>query len=182
MRDLSLHILDILTNSIAADAKLMHISVIIQEDSDLLRVIVEDDGVGMDEDFLKKVADPFSTTRTTRKVGLGIPLLKELCELTGGYFKIESIKGKGTRVEAAFVNSSIDRLPIGCIGDSMAPVWSTYDDRDFVLLFSSQRSGESTIDTREIKQQLDGLSLSHPDVYMFIKDYINEQQHSILGG
>jgi len=182
LRDLSLHILDILTNSIAANAKLMHISVIIQEDSDLLRVIIADDGVGMDDAFLKTVTDPFSTTRTTRKVGLGIPLLKELCELTGGYFSIESVKGEGTRVEAAFVNSSIDRLPIGRIGDSMAPVWSSYEDRDFVLLFASQTNGESTIDTRLIKQQLDGLPLSNPDVYMFLIDYINEQQNSILGG
>lgn len=182
MRDLSLHLLDILTNSIAAEAQLIQINVYLDESDDLLSMTITDDGFGMDEAFLETVTDPFSTTRTTRKVGLGIPLLKELCELTGGSFSIESQKNMGTQVCARFVYSSIDRLPLGNMGESMAPIISSYPEREFVLMFSSDLRGQSVVDTREIKAQLGEVPLSHPDVYLFLSQYIFEQQMTIIGG
>lgn len=182
MRDLSLHLLDILTNSIAAKAQLIQVDICLDESQDVLSMSIIDNGYGMDEAFLKTVTDPFSTTRTTRKVGLGIPLLKELCELTGGSFSIDSKKNEGTQVCAQFVYSSIDRLPLGHMGESMAPIISSYPDQDFVLKFCSDLRGESVVDTRQIKEQLGDVPLTHPDVYLFLSQFIYDQQITIIGG
>ncbi len=182
MRDLSLHLLDILTNSISAGATIMNIEIVIDKANDRLRMKISDNGSGMSEDFLKKVTDPFSTTRTTRKVGLGLPLLKEMCELTGGSLFLQSTLGVGTVVDAIMVLSSIDRLPMGNTGESLAALISTYVDSDFVIHFLSIGEDESIVDTREIRSKLDGVPLSDPEVYLFLSQYIEEQQVKILGG
>ena len=182
MRDLSLHLLDILTNSISAGATRISVEICVSPEEDELRIRIDDNGKGMSPDFLKTVTDPFSTTRTTRKVGLGIPLFKEACELTGGSFQIDSEPGAGTSVTGKFVLSSIDRLPLGDIGETVSGLIASYPDRDFVILFSNKQGDKSVFDTYDIRERLQGVPLSEPDVYLFIKDYIKEQQEQILGG
>jgi len=148
----------------------------------MLVIRIRDNGKGMPPDFLKTVTDPFSTTRTTRKVGLGLPLFKETCEKTGGSMKIESELGAGTTVTGTLVLSSIDRIPLGGTGETLAGLISSYPDRDFEIVFANDRGGESRIDTQELRERLGGLSFSEPDVYVFLRDYIQEQQEFILGG
>lgn len=182
MRDLSLHLLDIIMNSIRAEASRILVSITKNEQQDSLIVTIEDDGKGMSPDFVKKVTDPFATTRTTRKVGLGIPLFKESCELTDGDLSIESSEGVGTTLTARMKLSSIDRLPLGDMGETLAGLIRAYPDLDFVVTFSSDREGESRLDTLEVREKLDGVPLSTLDVYVFLRDYIGEQQEQYLGG
>lgn len=182
MRDLSLHLLDIITNSISAGAARISVEICMSPEEDELLIRIDDNGKGMNADFLETVTDPFSTTRTTRKVGLGIPLFKEACELTGGSFQISSEPGVGTSVTARFVLSSIDRLPLGDIGETISGLIGSYPDRDFVILFSNRQGDKSMFDTYDIRERLQGVPLSDPDVYLFIRDYLREQQEQILGG
>lgn len=182
MRDISLHLLDILTNSISAGATLMLIRIQADNKSDLLMIRIEDNGIGMHPDFLKSVTDPFSTTRTTRKVGLGLPLFKEACEITGGVLAIESTPGVGTTVTATMGISSIDRIPLGNTGETLSGLISSYPDRDFVIVFSNDQGEEVGLDTMDLRERLGDVPLSQPDVYVFVRDYIQEQQQIILGG
>ncbi len=119
MRELSLHLLDIVENSISAKAKNINISV--EEDliNDRLRMTIADDGKGMNKEMVSKVIDPFVTSRTTRKVGLGIPLLKEAAEACNGSLTIESQVGKGTELQVDFQHSNIDRMPLGNLTDTI---------------------------------------------------------------
>ncbi len=183
MRELSLHILDILTNSTRAGASLVTLEINWISKEDRLEISFIDNGCGMSEEFVAKVTDPFATTRSTRKVGLGLPLLKELCELTGGNLSIQSEVGTGTKVVATLVPSSIDCLPLGDVGESLAAlVGSCEKTSDFVVVFEHDVNGRSVIDTREIKEKLDGMSLQDPEIYLFLCDYYREQQELILGG
>ena len=182
MRDLSLHLLDILTNSISADASHIRIRIHADHLKDLLTIRIEDDGKGMSPDFLKKVTDPFSTTRTTRKVGLGLSLIKEAADITGGRLAIHSVLGEGTTVTATFVISSIDRIPIGNTGETLSGLISSYPACDFAVTFSNDQGQESGLDTVDLKDRLGEVPLSSPDVYVFVRDYIHEQQQIILGG
>jgi anti-sigma regulatory factor (Ser/Thr protein kinase) len=182
LRDLSLHLLDIITNSVAAGATRISVGISVPPEKDELEIRIDDNGKGMAPDFLKTVTDPFSTTRTTRKVGLGIPLFKEACELTGGSFEISSEQGVGTSVTAKFVLSSIDRIPLGDVGETISGLIGSYPDRDFVILFSNRQGDKTVFDTYDIRERLQGVPLSDPDVYLFIRDYLKEQQEQILGG
>ena len=183
LRELSLHILDILTNSTRAGATLVELKISMNSKEDRLVISFIDNGCGMSEEFVSRVTDPFATTRSTRKVGLGLPLLKELCELTGGNLKITSTLGVGTEVVATLVPSSIDCLPLGDVGESLAAlVGSCEKTCDFVVTFEHDVNGKAVIDTREIKEKLEGMSLQEPEIYLFLCDYYREQQESILGG
>jgi len=182
LRDLSLHLMDIVTNSIAAGANSMLIRITADQQSDLLTIRIEDDGKGMSPDFLKQVTNPFSTTRTTRKVGLGLSLFKEACELTGGSLSITSTLGEGTAVTATFGISSIDRIPLGDTGETMSGLISSYPEREFAITFANDMGEEAGLDTRDLRERLGDVPLSDPDVYVFVRDYIQEQQQIILGG
>ena len=115
MKDLASHIMDIVQNSVRANAQNIEITVEEHWSDDLLTITVKDDGDGMDEETLQRVRDPFFTSRTVRKVGLGIPLFQQNAERTGGSLSITSQQGKGTIVEARFMHSHIDRPPLGAI-------------------------------------------------------------------
>jgi len=115
MRDISLHILDIAENSIRAGASLIGISVIMSDSADTLTVEITDNGCGMSREMTERAVSPFTTSRTTRKVGLGIPLFAAGCESTGGSLTIESAPGEGTKLTAVYRNSHIDRPPLGDI-------------------------------------------------------------------
>jgi len=182
LRDLSLHLLDILTNSTSAGATRMLIRINADYKQDMLVIRIEDNGKGMSPEFLKRVTNPFSTTRTTRKVGLGLSLLKEACEISGGELGITSAQGVGTIVTATFLISSIDRIPLGNTGETISGLISSFPNLDFSITFSNDKGEESCVDTIDLRERLGDVPLSEPDVYVFVRDYIQEQQQIILGG
>jgi len=143
MEDLSLHILDIVENSITAGAKKIKIKIIEEEKKDLLAIEIIDDGKGMDEKTIKKVLDPFFTTGNTKKVGLGLPLLAQSAEESGGSIKIESKPGKKTTVKATFGYSHIDRKPLGDVGETLKVLFAGNPDIHFV--FEYQKDGVKSV-------------------------------------
>jgi signal transduction histidine kinase len=172
MQDLSLHILDIAENSINAEAS--RITVIINESKkkNLLTLEVRDNGRGMNEDMLKHAEDPFHTTRTTRKVGLGIPLLSQAVKDCEGEMKIETEKGRGSRIMASFQLDHIDRKPLGDITATITVLIAGNPriDFDFQLL---REDKELIIDTAELKKDLGEVPINSPEVIKIIKDTIN---------
>ena len=179
MRDLSMHVLDIAQNSIKAGASLVTVAFTADE-SRLLTFSVRDDGCGMTPDFLARVTDPFTTTRTTRKVGLGIPMLKQSAEMAGGTFGIESEVGKGTFIHASFDLNNIDCIPMGDICDSlMTLIVLNPETPDFVFQASAP-GREALFDTRQVREALGGVSLAEPEVAAWMKESIDEEFKPIL--
>ena len=178
MKDLSLHMLDIIQNSISAGATLIQTRIREYPETDTYELLITDNGKGMDNDTLQKATDPFFTSRTTRSVGLGLPLLKQNAERTGGTFTLLSKPGDGTIVKATFGYRHIDRLPAGDIGGVMALLASANPLIDFTYTHHTA-SGDFKFDTREVKKELDGLSISHAEVNRFMKELINENLKSI---
>jgi len=150
VEDLSLHILDIVENSITAKASRIKIKVVEDIRKDLLTIEIKDNGQGIDEETIKKVLDPFFTTRTTRKVGLGLPLLSQAARESGGDIEIESKVGKGTRVKATFGYSHIDRKPLGNMGATLTTLIVGNPQVDFI--YEHKKDGfEYHLDTKEIR-------------------------------
>lgn len=175
MKELSLHILDIVQNSVAAGAKFITLDLIEDVNTDLLEFSIKDDGCGMTEETLKKVTDPFTTGRTTRRVGLGIPLLKAAAELTGGGLELTSEPGVGTTVTARFVYDSIDRQPLGNMAETILGLITSYENIDFVY-YHRVNEKEFTLDTREIKGILGEVSLNEPEVVLWLSGFLNENE------
>ena len=176
MEDLSLHILDIVENATAAEASLIFIGVVEDLGKDLLRITVKDNGRGMDPDMLEKVRDPFITTRTTRKVGLGLSLLEQSAQECGGELVIHSKPGEGTEVTATFQRSHIDRKPMGDMGATLVALIAGNPHVDF--LYTSDLEGEEVeLDTRVIRAELDGLmSMNDPAVLKMIQELFKKEQ------
>ena len=169
MEDLSLHILDIVENATRAGATLVEIRV--REDSarDLLEITVRDNGRGMDAEMAKRARDPFGTTRTTRRVGLGLPLLEQAARETGGQLTLTSVPERGTEVTATFVASHIDRKPLGDLGATLVTLILGSPQVEFVC--ELDLDGETTtVDTRSLKAELEGTSITEPAVLALIKD------------
>ncbi|TET47342.1 ATP-binding protein [candidate division TA06 bacterium] len=135
MEDISLHILDIVENSIAVSASRVEITVVEDMEKDLLLVEIKDNGQGMSEERLEKVLDPFFTTKSVRKVGLGLPLLAQAARQSGGDIEIESKVGIGTRVKATFQHSHPDRKPLGDIPETMRILRAGNPDIEFVYKY-----------------------------------------------
>lgn len=174
MLELSLHILDIANNSVKAGAGLIHVSVDEARNENLLKIVIRDNGCGMDADFLEHVTDPFQTTRTTRRVGMGLSLFKAAAESTGGGLTVDSQKGVGTVVQASFVYDHIDRQPLGDMADTMLSLISGNTTVDFVYthIVNDKRF---SLDTREIKQILgNDVSLGSPEIVLWLREYIQE--------
>ncbi len=153
MEDLSLHILDVAENSIIAGAK--NIEILINEDikKDLLTIEIIDDGSGMDKEMTEKITDPFVTNRTTRRVGLGIPLLKDAAEMANGDLEIISEQGLGTKVKATFQYSHIDRKPLGDIKETLISLIIGNLEVDFK--FVNKNNGHTfEFDTKKMKEDL----------------------------
>ena len=178
MKELSLNILDIAENSVKAKATLTEISIV--EENDLLTLTITDDGCGMTEEILKTVTDPFYTTRTTRKVGMGIPLLKLEAELTGGSLNITSKhiseypNEHGTVVTAIFYKNHIDCTPLGDVVSSITTLIQGHPDTDFLFIHKIDER-EVSLDTRELRQVLGDVPLNTYEVIKWIEEYINEQ-------
>lgn len=180
MEELSLHLLDLIQNSVSAGASLVRI--LISETGDELTISLEDNGCGMSPELLERVVSPFATTRTTRKVGLGIPMFRQAALSTGGRFDITSQKGVGTRIDAVFSLSHIDRAPMGDLaGTMLSQVLMTPDTPDYYLNYRVG-DAEFEFDTLEIKQMLGGVPLTEPDVAVWIKSFLQEGLESLNGG
>jgi len=181
MTEISLNILDVAENSTRAGAKLITILVDINRTEDRLTVRISDDGCGMTAEQIEHVTDPFFTTRTTRKVGLGVPFFKYAAEITGGSFEIKSEVGKGTTVTAVFVPSSIDCMPLGDISSTIPTLVVCHPDTDFCYIY---RFGEKsfTMDTREFREVLGGVPLDTPEVSGYIMDFLKENKEETDSG
>lgn len=179
MRELSLNILDIAQNSIVAGASLTEILVKENTEEKTLLIGIYDNGKGMTPEQVENVKDPFFTTRTTRKVGMGIPLFKLAAEQTGGWFSITSEVGVGTKVEAFLKTDSIDFTPLGDVEATISTIVSMNEDKDFVYtrVFNEK---EFVFKSADIKAILDGVPLSEPSVMNWIEGYIRENTQSLF--
>lgn len=173
MRELSLNILDIAQNSISAGASLITIEVGENTTDNTLLIGIYDNGKGMSEEQVKSVIDPFFTTRTTRKVGMGIPLFKMAAEQTGGSLEIKSELGVGTEVKAYFKTDSVDFTPLGDVASTIQMLITMNTDRDFVYKHTVNEK-EFVCDTREIKEILGDVPLDTYEVSQWLKDFITE--------
>jgi signal transduction histidine kinase len=161
MEDLSLHILDIVENSVAASANKIEIRISEDEKKDLLSVEVIDNGIGMDQETQKKAVDPFYTSRTVRRFGFGLSLLSEAAKAANGNFSIESEKGEGTKIKADFQYSHIDRKPLGDMGQTIITL--VIGNPDIDLIYVHQKNDqEYSLDTRKIKAQLKEVPINSP--------------------
>ena len=181
MPEISLNILDVAENSIRAEASLVEITVSVQPETDMLTVIIKDDGCGMTPEQAVSVQDPFYTTRTTRKVGLGVPFFKQAAESTGGSFRIDSEKGKGTTVKAVFGLSHIDRMPLGDMNATIHNLIVYHPDTDFLYTYT-YNDASFTLDTREMREILGEIPLNTPEVSAYIMEYLKENQQETDGG
>ena len=172
MKEISLNILDIAENSVKAGAALTEIS--IEETETKLSVSIKDNGCGMDEETLNRVTDPFYNTRTTRKVGLGIPLFKEAAEQTGGSFSIQSRENFGTHTSAVFNKDHLDCMPLGDIISTVTTLIQGHPDSDFLF---THKIGDKEIrlDTRELRAVLGDVPLSEYEVICWIEEFLKEQ-------
>jgi len=159
MEDLSLHILDIVENSVAAHADTIEIRITEDTEQDLLSVEVIDNGIGMDDETARKVLDPFYTTKTVRRFGLGLPLLSESAKAANGHLSVTSKKGEGTKVQADFQYSHIDRKPLGDISQTIITLVMGNPDIDLVYVHT-KNSHSHRFDTRAIKTQLGDIPIN----------------------
>lgn len=181
MPEISLNVLDVTENSTRAGAKLVNILIQADHLADRLTIRIEDDGCGMTPEQVEQVTDPFFTTRTTRKVGLGIPFYKYAAESTGGRFSIDSQVGKGTVVTAVFGLSHIDRMPLGDISSTIHTLVVYHPETDFVYTYQvDDRS--FTLDTREFKEVLGGVSFSEPEISQYIMEFLTENKSDVEQG
>lgn len=178
MKDLSLHILDILQNSVTAGATLVQLRIDENPSTNTYRVKFTDNGKGMDPEMVKLATDSFFSTRITRKIGLGLPLLKQNAERTGGGMVIHSQPSKGTEVEVDFTYNHIDRLPAGDIAGTLALTVSSYPAIDFIYTHITP-FGQFVFDTVEIKEAVGDLPISNPQVIAFMKNFICDNLNEI---
>ena len=173
MNELSLHILDIVQNSMKANATLVEIVIEENDKTNEFNITIKDNGFGMDNKTLSEVADPFFTTRTTRKVGLGVSLFKMACELTEGTFTITSKVNIGTTLVAKFKKNHIDRAPLGDIEDTLCVL--LLNEREIDIYYEHLFNDISYVfDSREIKKVLDGISFTNYEVITWIKNNIKD--------
>ena len=178
MKDLSLNLLDIAENSVKAGATLTQL--LLTQEGDILTFQVADDGCGMTEEILKGVVDPFYTTRTTRKVGMGLPLLRMAAEQTGGTMEVESRHvdshpdNHGTTVTAVFHTDHIDCPPVGDMVATVTTLIQGHPDTDFLFRHAD---GETVVelDTRQLREVLGEVSLAEYEVLQWISGYLTDQ-------
>ena len=178
MKELSLNILDVAKNSVTAGAT--KIEILVEETPERITITITDNGCGMTPEFVKRVTDPFITTRTTRKVGMGLPLMKMEAQMSGGDLSIESQVGKGTTVKSWFDPRNIDMPPLGDLTSSVTTLIQGSPDIDFIFTHRTP-AGEYTLDTGEIRQIMGDIPLSEPEVIAWLTDYLRENESNIEG-
>ena len=174
MEELCYHIIDIVQNSISANSKNIKIKLKESDKEDLILIEIKDDGKGMDAETLENVQDPFYTTKSGKKVGLGIPILKETAIHCEGSFKMESHIGKGTLVSAIFKKSNIDVPPIGEVKDTILTSIVGNDHCNIDITYEND-NGIFDISTKKIKEQIGDLHITHPNVIKFLKEFIDKE-------
>ena len=183
MRELALNILDIAQNSVRANASVVEIGVTASVADNRLTLSVKDDGTGMSEQMVKTVTDPFTTTRTTRKVGMGLPLLKMDAELCDGTFDLDSVEGKGTTVTTTYRLDHVDRPPLGDLAATVTMLINGAPHIRWILHYGTDTDG-FTFDSEEVRQMLDGVAIDEPEVLSGISsllaDNINESNGGII--
>lgn len=178
MKELSLNVLDVAKNSVTAGATL--IEIIITETPSRLTITITDNGCGMTPEFVARVTDPFTTTRTTRKVGLGLPLMKMEAQMSGGDLTIDSQVGKGTTVTTWFDPTNIDMPPLGDIISSVITLIQGSPDIDFIFTHAVCQE-QYTLDTREIRAIMGDIPLCEPDILAWLTDFLKENESNIEG-
>ena len=179
MTELALHILDIVQNSIVAKATLIEISIMEDKEEDLLTIEIADNGKGLSENEVRMATDPYFTSRTTRKVGMGLPLFKQAAELCSGTFSLESRLGIGTKVKASMQYNHIDRQPLGDIAGTISILISSNPAIDFIYKHITNK-GEYMLDTNAIKAELGNVPVTNPKVIKFIREMIQENLKEIM--
>lgn len=179
MKELSLNILDIAMNSVKAGAQ--NVSILLEETADKLTITFTDDGCGMSEEQVRGVTDPFFTTRTTRNVGMGIPLLKLAAEQTGGSFEINSSdkpENHGTVTKAEFYKNHIDFTPLGDVISSITTLIQGAPGINWVYIHRMP-GGNVELDTKELKEILGDVPLDNYEVIKWIEDFLRESYESV---
>ncbi len=172
MKELSLHLLDLAQNSLSAGATLVELA--LEPKDGFLHITLRDNGRGMTPEFLASVTDPFTTTRKTRRVGLGLPLYRAAAEQTGGDFSIESAVGVGTVVSASFAIGHLDTPPVGDLPGTVVALIQGAPEVDFVF-----RTGDETLDTRALRETLEDVPLNSPDVLAWILEAAGELMNEL---
>jgi anti-sigma regulatory factor (Ser/Thr protein kinase) len=178
LRELSLHILDIAENSVQAKAKNIEVSIEEDTESDRLRIVIKDNGKGMNPQSVAQVTNPFFTSRTTRKVGLGIPFLKEAAESCNGFLKIESSEGIGTIMEVEFQRSHIDRMPLGDLESTFLNLLVGYPEVHWIFRYRKDKK-EFILEDDLLKKELIGIPLSDPTVLSYLRKLISDRMNEI---
>jgi len=182
MQDFAMHLLDLAHNSISAQAT--RLSVIIRESPtlDIFAISLEDDGCGMSEETLAKVRSPFYTSRTTRRVGMGIPLLEGTSTQCGGTFTLTSHVGIGTLIGAEMPYACIDRPPLGDVGSAIAMILQAAPELKLMLDYTYENES-FVFGSDEIRETLgDEVRIDEPDILLFIRDYVQEHIHALKQG
>ncbi len=179
--EISLNILDVAQNSISAGATLISVDVLTRTEDSTLKVTIADNGCGMDAEALEHVIDPFYTTRTTRKVGLGVPFLKQEAECTGGEFSIESEPGSGTTVTAVFHTDNIDCMPLGDVNATIHSLVTMNTGIDFRYTRAVD-DVSFVLDTSEMREILGDVPFDTPEVSQFLRDFLEENERELFNG
>ena len=178
MEDLSLHILDIAENSVNAGAR--NIRILIEEEVqlDCLTIEIEDDGKGMSAEAAERASDPFFTTRKTRRIGMGLPLLKEAAEMAKGKLEIRSAPNVGTTIRATFELSHIDRKPLGNMAETITALLAT--ENQVNILYRHSRSGKIvTFDSKHVESQLGDILLNSIEALCLVRTYLEQEESSL---
>ena len=173
MKELAMHVYDLMENSTSADSSEVRLSIVDSLKDNDFHFTIEDNGRGMSPEFLARVTDPYTTSRTTRKVGLGLPLIKMNTENCGGGMRLESEVGKGTRLEFWFQHDHWDRPPMGDLPGTLVLLLSAHEDIHFVITYRTDVD-EYVLDTDELKEALDGMSLNDIHIINYLKEMIAE--------
>ncbi|MEM4725096.1 MAG: ATP-binding protein [Candidatus Hadarchaeum sp.] len=173
MVEIALHVLDIAENSVTAGAKRVEIDVEEDTSADRLRLVIEDDGQGMDPEMLTQAVDPFTTTRSTRRVGLGLSFLKEAAERCNGHLTVESTPGRGTRVIAEFQRSHIDRAPLGDLAGTFLTLLIGFSDIRWIFHYRVDDQ-EFSFDSEPIRRGLGDIRFTDPVVLGFLRRTLEE--------
>lgn len=167
MRDISMHVLDVVMNSLKANATIIKIMII--ENDEIIKIIVTDNGCGMDNETLNNVVDPFFTTRKTRSVGLGIPLLYQNAKKTNGKFNITSSLMLGTTIEAVFNRNHLDCIPLGNINETIISLILLEPFIDFIYIRKNSQK-KYVLNTKKIKKILNGVKINDKEVINWLKE------------
>ena len=173
-----MHVYDLMENSTAANSTLVELTIRDSLKDNIYAFTIKDNGKGMTPEFLAKVTDPWTTSRTTRKVGMGLPLIKMNTENAGGGMKIESEVGKGTELNVWFQHDHLDRPPMGDLAGSLVMLFSAHEDIHFIYTHITD-DGEFVFDTDEIKEALDGMPMTDVSIMKYLKEMIQENLEEI---